>query len=160
MEKINHSIKLKNDLNDLNKIKEVVGKLTSSIYCPKKKCMEIDLVLEELFVNVVHYAFNDDKEHEIKLSLTMDENVLTIQLEDDGKPFDITAATSPDTKCALEKRCVGGLGIHFVKHFTNDSRYYRKNGKNVLILKKEITDDDQCTKQPPNVNIKDKGCDE
>ncbi|MCD4720959.1 MAG: ATP-binding protein [Desulfobacula sp.] len=142
MGKVNLSIKLKNHLNDLDKIKKAVLKLSTAIDCTKQKFQEINLILEELFTNVVCHGFNDDKEHDIDLSLSCDEKSLTIRMEDDGKSFDFTSAAAPDTKCAIEKRFVGGLGIHFVKYFADDCQYYRKKGKNIIVLKKYITDDE------------------
>ena len=143
MGKVNLSIKLKNRLNELDKLKAAVSKMSATITCTKRNSKEINLILEELFTNVVNYGFNDDKEHDIDLSLSCDEKSLIIRMEDDGKPFDFTAAAVPDTKCAIEKRYVGGLGIHFIKHFIDDCKYYRKKGKNIVVLKKYIIDDEQ-----------------
>jgi anti-sigma regulatory factor (Ser/Thr protein kinase) len=92
---------------------------------------------------VVCHGFNDNKEHDIDISLTCDDQNLMIRMEDDGKPFDITSAAEPDTRCAIEKRLVGGLGIHFVKHFIDECRYYRKRGKNIIVLKKKMAPEDK-----------------
>ena len=143
MGKVNLTIKLKNRLNELDKLKAAVSKMSATITCTKRNSKEINLILEELFTNVVNHSFNDDKEHDIDLSLSCDEKSLIIRMEDDGKPFDVTAAAAPDTKCAIEKRCVGGLGIHFVKHFIDDCKYYRKKGKNIVVLKKYMIDDER-----------------
>jgi len=143
MGKVNLSIKLKNRLNELDKLKAAVSKMSATITCTQRNSKEINLILEELFTNVVNYSFNDDKEHDIDLSLSCDEKSLIIRMEDDGKPFDFTAEAAPDTKCAIEKRCIGGLGIHFIKHFIDDCKYYRKKGKNIVVLKKYMIDDEQ-----------------
>ena len=145
MGKVKLSIKLKNRLVDLDKIKKAVLKMSSSMVCTKRKFKEINLILEELFTNVVCHGFHDDCEHDIDLSLSCDDKSVMIRMEDDGKPFDITSADEPDTKCAIEKRFVGGLGIHFVKHFADECKYHRKKGKNVIVLKKYITDDEEQT---------------
>ena len=146
MEKVSFSIKLKNHLNDLDKIKKTVSKMSTAICCTKRRFKEIDLILEELFTNVVCHGFNDDKEHDIDISLTCDEELLVIRMEDDGQPFDVTETVSPDTKCAIEKRCVGGLGIHFIKHFIDECIYSRKKDKNIVVLKKNIASYEQLEK--------------
>lgn len=140
---INISIKLKNRLTDLDKIKKAVSKMSTSLSCIKQKSQEINLILEELFTNVVCHGFNDDDEHDIDLFLSCDEKALLIRMEDDGKPFDITAAPAPDTKCAIEKRFIGGLGIHFVKYFADECKYFRKKDKNIIVLKKYMTKSEQ-----------------
>ena len=141
MEKIKLSIKLKNRLTDLTKIKKAVLKMSDSIECTRRKSHELGLVLEELFTNIVNHGFSDDQEHDIYLSVSCADKLLKIRLEDDGKPFDITAAENPDTECVLEKRCVGGLGIHFIKHFIDECSYSRENGKNIVVLKKNMAHD-------------------
>ncbi|MCP4370097.1 MAG: ATP-binding protein [Deltaproteobacteria bacterium] len=142
MEKVNLSIKLKNRLDELDKIKAAVSEISASTDCTRRDSKEINLILEEIFTNVVNYGFDDDKEHDINLSLSCDECILLIRIEDDGKPFDFTATADPDTKCPVENRCIGGLGIHFVKHFMDDCKYYRNKGKNIVVLKKDMTNDE------------------
>ena len=141
MEKVELFIKLKNRLVDIEKLKEAVAKIDSTINCTTRKIKEIDLVLEELFTNIVNHGFADNEEHDIEVSLSCDQGALEIRMEDDGKPFDITKAEAPDTRCALEKRCVGGLGIHFIKHFIDECKYYRKKNKNIVVIKKRINSD-------------------
>lgn len=142
MEKVNLSIKVKNRLVDLDKIKKAVLKMSGSITCTRRKLVEINLILEELFANVVNHGFNDNEEHDIDITLSCDGTSILIRMEDDGEPFDLTAAAEPDTKCPIEARCIGGLGIHFVKHFIDECRYYRKKNKNVVVVKKNISSDE------------------
>lgn len=141
MGKITVSIKLRNRLEELGKIKDAVAEAVSSATCTKRKFKEIDLVLEELFSNVVLHGFVDDREHEIILSLYREDNMLIIRMEDDGRPFNILNAEPADTQCPIERRGVGGLGIHFVRHFTDHCEYHREKNKNIVIVKKKITED-------------------
>jgi len=143
MGKVKLSITLKNRLADLDKIKAAVSKMSGAIDCTRRKVKEIDLILEELFTNVVCHGFTDNQEHDIDISLSCDDTILEIRMEDDGEPFDITASPSPDTRCALEKRGIGGLGIHFVKHFIDECKYYRKKNRNIIVLKKNIAEKNQ-----------------
>jgi len=142
MAKVNLSIKLKNRLNELDKIKAAVSKISATANCSQRNSKEINLILEEIFTNVVNYGFDDDKEHDIDLALSWDECMLFIRIEDDGKPFDFTATADPDIKCPIQNRCIGGLGIHFIKHFMDDYQYYRKKGKNIVVIKKNMTNDE------------------
>ncbi|WP_022666050.1 ATP-binding protein [Desulfospira joergensenii] len=141
MGKVNVSIRVRNRLEDLCKIKDAVAEVVSSASCTKRKFKEIDLVLEELFANVVHHGFMDDKEHEINLALYREDDMLIIRMEDDGRPFNIMEAESADIRCPIENRRIGGLGIQFVKHFTDHCEYRRENHKNIVILKKQIVED-------------------
>nr|NJM01239.1 ATP-binding protein [Desulfobacula sp.] len=140
MGKMKLSITLKNRLSDLDRIKALVLKMSGAVDCTRRKLKEIDLILEELFTNVVNHGFKDNKEHDIDISLSCDDRILEIRMEDDGEPFDITASPLPDTRCALDKRGIGGLGIHLVKHFIDECRYYRKKNRNIIVLKKNIAE--------------------
>lgn len=113
----------------------------------KRKRCEIHLVLEELFTNIVNHGFTDEKEHEIHIELRCNHASMSIRMEDDGPPFNPTKKSSPDTGCAIEERLIGGLGIHFVKHFIDTCTYQRKNGKNIMILEKHLEGSDKPTGQ-------------
>ena len=63
MKKVNLSIKLKNRLNELDKIRAAVSKMSATTACTQRSSKEINLILEEIFTNVVNYGFDDDKEH-------------------------------------------------------------------------------------------------
>lgn len=43
-----------------------------------------------------------------------------------------------DVSLGIEERAIGGLGIHLVKNIMDDIVYERKDGQNILILKKEL----------------------
>jgi anti-sigma regulatory factor (Ser/Thr protein kinase) len=136
MWQFNLTIKLKNRLKDLDVIKKAVEGMGATIDCTHRRFKEIDLILEELFTNVVNHGFSDDKEHDIVVDLKCDNDRLEIRMEDDGKPFDLSKKSAPDTRCALEQRYIGGLGIHLIKHFIDKYNYSRKNGKNIIVLEK------------------------
>ena len=65
---------------------------------------------------------------------------MTITIIDDGVPFNPLPTQPPDTQCGVEKRKVGGLGIHLVKQLMDHLNYRREKGLNIvtLIKKREI----------------------
>ena len=96
---------------------------------------QIKLVLEELGINIVSHGHDDGRSHEIEIELTSNPDVLTIEITDDGRPFDpMTDAPPPDLDSVLEDRPVGGLGIHLVLTMMDEVRYRRKQDKNRLTL--------------------------
>lgn len=95
---------------------------------------KINLALEEIVINVMNYG-HDDGLHEIEILLASDDDTLTIEVIDDGRPFDpLNDAPIPDTSAELEDRNLGGLGIHLVCEMMDDVRYRREEGKNHLTL--------------------------
>ena len=84
--------------------------------CDKKPLMQIRLAVEEIFVNIISYAYRPDI-GKAEISCTVDEDPLcvTIQFMDSGKPFDPLAVSDPNTRLPLIKRLIGGLGIYMLK---------------------------------------------
>jgi anti-sigma regulatory factor (Ser/Thr protein kinase) len=102
--------------------------------------MAINLVLDEVITNVIDYGFEGvDGEPEIRLTLTLEGDELTIQVEDNGRAFDPLQAAPPDLEAPLEDRPVGGLGIHLVRSVMNTVEYDRRGGRNVLTMHKTIS---------------------
>jgi anti-sigma regulatory factor (Ser/Thr protein kinase) len=99
---------------------------------------EIILCLDELFTNIVSYGFDDDRHHLIQFTLQMDDDVLILDVEDGGIPFNPLTEKEPRIPIDPKNIKIGGFGIHIVKNLTNDICYQRNRGKNHLTLKKAI----------------------
>lgn len=105
--------------------------------CPMKTVMQITVCVEEMFVNVAHYAYGG-KQGEVTMTLDMENGLFSIQLTDEGMPFDPLAKEDPDITLSAEERNIGGLGIFMVKKSMNEVSYERRGNKNIFIMKKEI----------------------
>ena len=135
------SFKLDNRLSELETLNKKIDTFGVQVGLPNKCVFEIRLVLEEIFTNIAYYAYRDDRGHWIKVSMSCENNIITIQIEDDGIPFNPLDLEKPDLYCNLEDRDIGGLGIYLVKHYTKECVYKRCGNNNVLILKKTISPD-------------------
>lgn len=92
------------------------------------------LAIEELASNVIKYGYDDDREHFIDVRIRIEGNVLEIVIEDDGHPFDPTAAPVPDVERLVESRKTGGLGIQLVRRISEKMIYARAGGINRVTL--------------------------
>ncbi|MEA3478154.1 MAG: ATP-binding protein [Bacteroidota bacterium] len=129
---------LENNLSELDKLNTFVEGIGEQIDLPAGLLMKLNLVLEEIFTNIVNYAYDDDANHQVLIQVSQDQDMLKIRIEDDGKKFDFSAFPDPDTDLTAEERSIGGLGIHFVRKLMDDVDYQYYGDKNVLILKKKI----------------------
>ncbi len=131
---------LSNQLTGLDAIALKLDELAENWNIPAKIVMELNLVLEELFTNVVFYAFDDKEEHAIILDFVLvDPHQLQVRLTDDGKPFNLLEKKVNDVfDKPLEERQIGGLGIHFVREMMNSVNYQRENEKNIVLLTKNF----------------------
>lgn len=106
---------------------------------PLDLVFKVNLVLEEIVINVINYG-HDGGQHAVDILLVTDDDALTIDILDDGRPFDpLHDAPQPDVDAELEDRKIGGLGIHIVRKLMDDVRYSRENGKNRLTMVKSIS---------------------
>jgi anti-sigma regulatory factor (Ser/Thr protein kinase) len=96
----------------------------------------LNIALEEIFTNSVKYT--EDTGVNITISLNIIENVIVASILDPGKRFDPTSLPKVDTDLPLEKRKVGGLGIHLTRAMMDGIDYFYKNGINHIIIKKNM----------------------
>lgn len=107
--------------------------------CPLKAIMQISVAVEEIYVNIAHYAYNPEiGEATVRCSVEGEPLRVTIQFLDSGKPFDPLTKQDADTTLSAEEREVGGLGILMVKKSMDNLEYAYEDGKNILTLKKRL----------------------
>ena len=130
---------LSNRLSELETLNKKIDTFGVQVGLPNKCIFELRLILEELFTNITYYGHRDDSDHWVKVSMSCENDIMTIQIEDDGIPFNPLDLEKPHLHCDLKDRDIGGLGIYFVKHYTKECVYERRGNNNVLILKKTIS---------------------
>ena len=142
MAKNTYSFELKSDLSELDRLCQNLETFGQKFGLSKKLIFEINLALDELFTNIISYGFQDDKEHVVRITLTPENDLLCLCIEDDGKPFNPIEFESPDVSCSVEKCKIGGLGIHIMKKLMDEICYERCDDKNLLNLKKKISSEE------------------
>ena len=103
-----------------------------------KTLMQIDLAVEEIFVNIAHYAYTDGGNVRINCDVVGEPPTMTIIFADCGKQFDPLAKPDPDVTAGIEDRGIGGLGIFLTKKYMDKVEYEYHDGENVLKLVKRI----------------------
>jgi serine/threonine-protein kinase RsbW len=132
------AFELKNSMVELSTLCKKLEGFGEALGLSRRCVFEVNLALDELFTNIISYGFDDDSEHIIRVSISSDDNLLTVVLEDDGIPFNPVESRLPKLSDELEDCKVGGLGIHLVKNLVDEVAYCRCGQKNVLTLKKVI----------------------
>ena len=127
------------DVNNLEKVISFVDEQLETHDCSPKIQMQIDVAVEELFVNIAHYAYNPETgPATVRVELQEEPLAVVITFIDNGVPYDPLAKEDPDITLSAEEREVGGLGIYMVKKSMDDIFYEYKDGKNILSIKKEL----------------------
>ena len=96
----------------------------------RKALKKYEVAAEEAVVNILHYS----RATEIEMVLSSQDSAFTIQLMDDGLPFDPTEHT-PNNK-TIDERQIGGMGIHLIRQIVDEMHYERKKEKNILRMVK------------------------
>ena len=99
----------------------------------------ICVALEEVFVNVAHYAYGEG-EGDVRLSISFEAESrnITFRMADKGIPFDPLKKPDPDITLSAEERKIGGLGIFITKKTMDTVTYAYENGENILTMIKKI----------------------
>ena len=107
--------------------------------CPMKIQMAVCVAIEEVFVNVAHYAYGEG-EGDMALGIGFDEasRTITFRMTDKGVPFDPLKKPDPDITLSADEREIGGLGIFITKKTMDTVVYEYNNGENVLTMTKKI----------------------
>ncbi|MEM1483422.1 ATP-binding protein [Oscillospiraceae bacterium PP1C4] len=124
--------------DELDHVLDFINVQLEAHNCSMKAQMQIAIAVEEIFVNIAHYAYCPvEGDATVCCEIEDDPLAVTIQFLDGGKPYNPLAKSDPDTSLSAEERIIGGLGIFMVKKSMDDVRYEYKGGKNVLTIKKK-----------------------
>lgn len=121
----------------LDEVVAFVDSFLETLDCPMKAQMQIDLCVEEIFVNIANYAY-PDTQGTADILLSAADRVVVLTFMDAGMPYDPLGKPDPDITLTAEERAVGGLGIFLVKKNMDTVNYRYENGKNILTLTKTI----------------------
>ena len=126
-------------LENLPAVTAWIDKALEEQDCSMKAQMQIDVAIDELFGNIVHYAYaSGTGEATVRFAFDADTRMVSITFLDSGIPFDPLSQTDPDINVPVEQRTVGGLGIYLVKKTMDRVDYRYADGKNILIIQKHI----------------------
>ncbi|HOD42567.1 MAG TPA: ATP-binding protein [Candidatus Wallbacteria bacterium] len=137
MEKVK-SIRVANNQAELDKIVEFVEATGIEWNFNAKLSGEINLMLEELFVNTVSYGYPDQSEGSVEIKLSAGGGELAIEFSDDGEEFNPLSIAAADTELDIMHRKIGGLGMHLIRQISDSVEYKRNGNFNTLIIRKKI----------------------
>lgn len=101
----------------------------------------VNLVLEELVTNAIRHGLGEERPGWIRVRVERHDGYLALELRDSARPFDPFKVPPPDLTLDVEKRQVGGLGVHFVRAFMDEWQYERQGDENVVSLIKRLQRD-------------------
>ena len=124
---------------NLQQVLDFVDENLKSMRCPMKILMQIDVAVEEIYVNVASYAYAPNTgDVTIRMELQEKPRAVVITFIDSGIPYNPLAKEDPDVSLSAEERSIGGLGIFMVKKTMDKMEYEYTDKQNILKMYKII----------------------
>ncbi|WP_199288818.1 ATP-binding protein [Pseudanabaena mucicola] len=143
-----YHIQVNSDIYALAKLQEWFNAFKDLL--PKTVWMQCNLVLVEIFTNVVSYAhagMDEATPIDIELTIHRTENFLELKIWDFGKPFDLEAQidrVSANTRSYqnienIDDIPTGGRGLMISKTIADEIKYETlPDGRNCFVMKKSF----------------------
>jgi anti-sigma regulatory factor (Ser/Thr protein kinase) len=136
------SLALANDRREISRLADFAQQFGDVEHLSSDEVMRIRLVLDEVVANVIKHGYEDIGDtapHDIHVRLALsDDDVLTIEVEDDARAYDPRQAPAPRFDLPVEERRAGGLGVHIVKAIMDRIDYRREHGHNILTITRKL----------------------
>lgn len=126
-------------IENLDQVLDFVNEELEAAECPMKTQVQLDITVEEIFVNIAHYAYSDGVgKAVIRVRIQKEPVAVEIIFMDRGMPYNPLEKEDPDITLSAEDRQIGGLGIYMVKKSMDTVSYEYKDGQNILRIQKNI----------------------
>ena len=131
-------LRLANDLDGLAGLAERIERFGAEQGLAGNVVNALNVVLDEAVSNAINHGYDTGVRGEIAVRLRRSPDRVEVEVEDAGRPFDPLQAPPPDLTWPLERRPIGGLGIHLIKSLMDEVSYARQAGRNVLKMAKRL----------------------
>jgi anti-sigma regulatory factor (Ser/Thr protein kinase) len=131
------SFQYSSHIQEIPRIRKDLEFLKTEWAIPESDNKQILVIIEELFSNIVRFAFADKNEHHVDIRLDLRDGEIAIEIIDDGVPFnpldyELSSQADPATSDA------GGMGLTLIRAFSSEITYQRHGGKNHLKITKKV----------------------
>ena len=127
------------DISKLPELTSSVEEFLELSECPMKVVFQVNVAIDEIFSNIVYYAYPDiPGKVKVKVTNLTEPQRIRLTFIDSGVPYDPTAKDDPDITLSAKEREIGGLGIFMVKKTMDRMEYAYEEGQNILTIEKSI----------------------
>jgi serine/threonine-protein kinase RsbW len=123
---------------NLDEIREHVGKQARSAGFNERDIYSVQLAADEAASNIIEHAYEGRAGATFLLRCELSHDRLVMTFLDTGVPFDFAKVEAPDITADLSERKVGGLGI-FLMHKLMDEVVYKvtDSGNYLTLIKRK-----------------------
>jgi anti-sigma regulatory factor (Ser/Thr protein kinase) len=130
------------EINSLPEMRHFISKSADEFGVAPSARYDILLAVTEMVTNVIQHGYKGQPGM-IELQATRNGDAFEVCIKDQAPPFDPTQAPIPDVTLPLEKRPLGGLGIHLTRHFVDEMVYHYDphDGNELKLVKRGVFQD-------------------
>ena len=132
------TISLPASLAEVERLNHVIRRFGELHEIPGRTLYAVNLALDEIVTNIILHGCDPGHSELIAVRMEAGRGELHCEIRDSGRAFNPLDAPLPDLTGPLEKRTLGGLGIHLVRSLMDTVDYQRDGAKNVLTIRKRI----------------------
>jgi anti-sigma regulatory factor (Ser/Thr protein kinase) len=126
-------------IENMNTVTAFVDDFLDQIACPMKSRIQINIVIDEIFGNICHYAYKDSVGAvTVRVESGNTPKAVFLTFTDNGIPYNPLDTEDPDITLSSEERKIGGLGIYLVKKNMDEMKYEYVNQQNRLWMEKRL----------------------
>ena len=126
-------------IENMNTVTAFVDDFLDQIACPMKSRIQINIVIDEIFGNICHYAYKDSiGAITVRVESGNTPKAVFLTFTDNGIPYNPLETEDPDITLSSEERKIGGLGIYLVKKNMDEMKYEYVNQQNRLWMEKRL----------------------
>ena len=132
------TVRITNQRDQIDTVRKFFDDYSKENKLTEKTVHDIQMALDELLTNIVNYGYEDTDEHQIDVHFGVNDDTVKVEIVDDSKPYNILEKDNPDISLSMEDKPIGGLGIFLIKKLMSNVDYYTEEGKNHLVMIKEL----------------------
>jgi serine/threonine-protein kinase RsbW len=134
-----HVLEIDNCLSEIRRMSLWLDAAIRQLGLSEDLLFNFDLCANEAVTNIISYAYPENGQHKISLQLSNSDDSVSLEIKDDGIPFNPLERPPHVQPASLEEAKIGGLGVDLIRHFMDECSYVRHNGRNVLKMTAHIS---------------------
>jgi len=132
------------NLESLSAIRHYVIEAAAQAGLDKKVAYRLQLAVDEIATNIIVHGYEQaGKTGQVTAQAEIDQDTLTITLEDTSAPFDPRPLERPDhINKPVHERPIGGLGVYLAMENVDQFNYEYVNNRNrnIFVIKRPSND--------------------
>lgn len=114
-----------------------VAEAASAAGLPEAAVYHCQMAADEAATNVIEHAYGGESSAEIEVTCLVEPGTLTIEIVDQGRPFDPDEIEAPNIGAPLEELKPGGIGLYLMRQYMDEVEFEFADGQNRVTMRKQ-----------------------